>query len=232
MIVTGSLLALIAVGAVVVGGYGLWLHTTQRSDGYVMTSGERFATGSYALATRTLHIGSGVPGFLYGRDWLGDVRIRGASADATLPLFIGIARKEDVDRYLAGVAHGRRWSTSVRARWARATGRATASALAAGPRLLLARRGFWVASVAGRGAEALTWSVRQGHWAVVVMRPDGSRGVSADLAAGAKLPALLWASIAVLAFGLLTLSAAAALVYFGVRPRPGPTPSVAGRTDG
>jgi hypothetical protein len=30
------------------------------------------------------------------------------------------------------------------------------------------------------------------------MRPDGSRGVSADLAAGAKLPALLWASIVLL----------------------------------
>ena len=87
------------------GAYGLWLHTTQRSDSYLMTSSERFSTGSYALATRTLHISSDVPSFLYGRDWLGDVRIRGESADPTRPLFIGIARKADVDRYLAGVAH-------------------------------------------------------------------------------------------------------------------------------
>ena len=37
------------------------------------------------------------------------------------------------------------------------------------------RASFWVASVAGRGSQALTWSVKQGRWAVVVMRPDGSR---------------------------------------------------------
>jgi hypothetical protein len=35
MIVAGSLLALIAVAVIVGGAYGLWLHTTQRSDGYV-----------------------------------------------------------------------------------------------------------------------------------------------------------------------------------------------------
>ena len=105
MIVAGSLLALIAVGALVLGAYGLWLHTTQRSDGYLMTSSERFSTGTYALATRSLDASSDVPSFLYGGDWLGDVRIRGESANPARPLFIGIAPEADVDRYLAGVAH-------------------------------------------------------------------------------------------------------------------------------
>ena len=224
MIVTGSLLALIAAAAVVVGAYGLWLHTTQRSDGYVMTSSERFATGGYALATRTLHMGADVPGFLYGRDWLGDVRIRGESADPTLPLFIGIARKDDVDRYLAGVAHtevvdvsANPFGTSYRPRYRERPG--------GKPATPPGQARFWVASVAGRGAEALTWSVKQGHWAVVVMRPDGSRGVSADLAAGAKLPALLWASISLLVFGMLTLAGAAALIYFGTREPRAPVPT-------
>jgi hypothetical protein len=58
------------------------------------------------------------------------------------------------------------------------------------------------------------------------MRPDGSRGVSADLAAGAKLPALLWVSIGLLVFGLLTLGGAVALVYFGARrPRAAAPPT-------
>jgi hypothetical protein len=105
LLVTGSLLALLALAVIVTGAYGIWLHTTQRSGGYVMTSSERFTTGGYALATRTLHISSDVPSFLYGRDWLGDVRVRGESADPARPLFIGIAAKADVDRYLAGVAH-------------------------------------------------------------------------------------------------------------------------------
>ena len=216
MIVVGSLLAFIALGAIASGAYGLWLHTTQRSDGYVMTSSERFATGSYALATRTLHISSDVPSFLYGRDWLGNVRIRGESANPTRPLFIGIARKDDVDRYLAGVAHsevvdvnanpfGTRYRPSYRAR------------PGGKPATSPDRARFWVARVAGRGTQTLTWSVKQGRWAVVVMRPDGSRGVFVDLAAGAKLPALLWASIGLLVFGLLILGGAAALIYLGAR---------------
>jgi hypothetical protein len=62
------------------------------------------------------------------------------------------------------------------------------------------------------------------------MRPDGSRGVSADLAAGAKLPALLWASISVLVLGLLTLGGAAALIYFGAQERRDPAPPSADDT--
>jgi hypothetical protein len=223
MVVAGSLLALIAVAAVVLGAYGLWLHTTQRSDGYVMTSSERFSTGGYALATRTLQISSDVPDVLYGRDWLGDVRIRGESANPGRPLFIGIARKEDVDRYLAGVAHSE--VVDVNANPFGTSYRPTYRAWAGGkPATPPGRERFWVASVDGRGSQALTWSVKQGRWAVVVMRPDGSRGVSADLAAGAKLPALLWASIGLLVLGLLTLGGAAALIYFGVRERRAPAP--------
>lgn len=216
MLVVGGLLALIGLGVFAGGAYGLWLHTTQRSDGYVMTSSERFTTGSYALATRTLHISSDVPSFLYGRDWLGKVRIRGESANPGRPLFIGIARKTDVDRYLAGVAHadvvdvsGSTFGSSYRPSYrARPGGK---------PATPPQRATFWVARAAGRGSQALTWSVKSGRWAVVVMRPDGSRGVSADLAAGAKLPALLWASIGLLVVGMLTLGGAAALIYFGAR---------------
>ena len=86
MIVAGSLVALVALCLIAGGAYGLWLHTTQRSDGYVMTSSERFATGTYALATRTLHISSDVPGFLYGRDWLGDGLVDEPRAAASVPL--------------------------------------------------------------------------------------------------------------------------------------------------
>jgi hypothetical protein len=216
MIIAGSLLALLAVGVAAAGAYGLWLHTTQRSDGYVMTSSERFSTGSYALSTRTLHVSSDVPDFLYGRDWLGDVRIRGESANPTRPLFIGIARKADVDRYLAGVAHAE--VVDVNANPFGTTYRPSYRVRPGGqPAAPPGSARFWVASVAGTGSQALTWSVKQGRWAVVVMRPDGSRGVSADLAAGAKLPALLWTSIVVLSLGLLALAGAGALIYFGAR---------------
>jgi hypothetical protein len=165
----------VELGALAGGAYGLWLHTTQRADGYVMTSSERFTTGGYALATRTLQISSDVPSFLYGRDWLGDVRIRGQSANLNRPLFIGIARKDDVDRYLAGVAHSdvvdvsaAPFGTSYRPSYRGRPG--------GKPATPLERARFWVARVAGRGSQALTWSVKAGRWSIVIMRPDGSRG--------------------------------------------------------
>jgi len=229
MVIAGSLLALLAVGAVVLGAYGLWLHTTQRSDGYVMTSSERFSTSTYALSTRSLDVTSDVPGFVYGKDWLGDVRIRGESADPARPLFIGIARKADVDRYLAGVAHSE--VLDVNAKPFGTTYRPSYRARAGGaPATPPGSARLWVASVAGRGSQALTWSVKQGRWAVVVMRPDGSRGVSADLAAGAKLPALLGASLGLLVLGLLTMGGAAALIYFGAREPRAPAPASAEET--
>lgn len=225
-IVGGSLLALFALGLMACGAYGLWLHTTQRSDGYVMTSSESFSTASYALATRTLDVSSDVPSFLYGRDWLGDVRIRGESANPNRPLFIGIARKEDVDRYLAGVAHSE--VLDVNANPFGTTYRPSYSPQPGGtPAIPPSRATFWVARVSGRGSQSLTWGVEQGRWAVVVMRPDGSRGVSADLAAGAKLPALLWASIGLLVLGILILAGGAALIYFVARERPAPAPPAA-----
>jgi len=215
-IVVGTLVALIALGLLACGAWGLWLYTTQRSDGYVMTSSERFSTGGYALATRTLEISSDVPSFLYGRDWLGDVRIRGASVNPTRPLFIGIARKDEVDRYLAGVAHSD--VTDVNANPFGTTYRPSYRPQPGGkPAIPPDRATFWVARVAGQGKQSLTWSVKHGRWAVVVMRPDGSRAVTADLAAGAKLPALLWASIVVLVLGLLIGGGAGALIYFGAR---------------
>jgi hypothetical protein len=218
-IVGGSLLGLIALGLTACGAYGLWLHTTQRSDGYLMTSSERFSTASYALATKTLHISSDVPSFLYGRDWLGDVRIRGQSVNPNSPLFIGIARKDEVDRYLADVAHSE--VVDVNANPFGTTYRPSYRPQPGGkPATPPNRATFWVARVAGRGSQSLTWSVKQGRWAVVVMRPNGSRGISADLAAGAKLSALLWASIGLLVLGILILGSAAALIYFGARERP------------
>jgi hypothetical protein len=204
------------------GAYGLWLDTSQRSDGYVMTSSQRFSTGGYALATRTLQISSDVPSFLYGRDWLGDVRIRGNSANPNRTLFIGIAHKDDVDRYLAGVAHsevvdvnGNPFGTTYRPSYRLVPG--------GKPAIPPTRASFWVARTSGAGTQSLTWSVKQGRWAVVVMRPDGSRAVLADLAAGAKLPALLWVSIVVLVLGILILGGGVALIYFvGGREPPAP----------
>jgi hypothetical protein len=181
-----------------------------------MTSSERFATGSFALASRSLHIGSEVPNFVYGKDWLGTVRVRGESADPRRPLFIGIGRLRDVDAYLARVAHADvvdiqsgpflRFRASYRPRPG-----------GGAPALAPVRARFWAAMASGSGTQTLSRRVKSGTWSVVVMRPDGTRGVAADLAVGAKLPALLWVSLGLLLFGLIILAGGVALIYFGAR---------------
>ncbi|HEY2600623.1 MAG TPA: hypothetical protein VGI67_03630 [Thermoleophilaceae bacterium] len=221
MIVVGSLLALVGLAVAAGGGLGLFETTQRDSDGYLMTSKERFATGSYALATRSLEISGDVPSFVYGESWLGTVRVRGQSANPSRPLFIGIARRRNVDTYLARVAHSDVvdvQSDPFKASYAPRPG--------GQPAVPPVRARFWVAQASGSGTQTLSWHVKSGTWSVVVMRPDGSRGVAADVGVGAKLPALVWVSLGLLLVGLALLASAVTLIYFGARqpPTSRPTP--------
>jgi hypothetical protein len=209
ILVVATLLALIGLALAAAGGFGLWATTQRDSDGYLMTSSERFATGTYALATRSLEINTDVPSFLYGESWLGTVRVKGESANPSRPIFIGIAPRRDVEAYFARVAHAD--VVDVESDPFRATYRPVPGGP---PRVPPVRARFWAASVSGPGTQNLNWHVKSGTWSVVVMRPDGSRGVVADVGVGAKAPALVWVSLGALVLGLILLGGGAALIYF------------------
>lgn len=216
--VAASLVGLLALLLGAAGGAGLWARYGASDHGWITSGTHRYAASGRAIVSGSLDA-DGIPNWLVAK-----ARIT-ASSDNGRPLFVGVARSADVDRYLAGVAHSE--VVDVNANPFGTTYRPSYRERPGGkPATPPDRATFWVASVAGQGSEALTWSVKRGRWAVVVMRPDGSRGVSADLAAGAKLPALLWASIVVFVVGLLILGGAAALIYFGARERHGPAPPV------
>ena len=70
----------------------------------------------------------------------------------------------------------------------------------------------------GAGPQSLTWEAEDGDWSVVVMNADGSRGVQADINAGAKLPFLSEVGWSALGSGTLLLLTAVALLVLGVRP--------------
>ena len=109
-------------------------------------------------------------------DWWADrdiatVRIRAASATAQ-PIFIGIARDADVERYLTGVPprrdHRRRLRPVPRD-VPRPRRRRHRDRDAAGR-----RSGSGSRAATGIGTRTVTWHLRPGHWAVVVMNADGS----------------------------------------------------------
>ena len=97
LLVFGSIVVLIALAFLAGGGVGLWSLGERDSSGYFTTATHELSSSSYAIASESLDVDGDVPG------WFGDrfatARIEASSAQ---PVFIGIARASDVERYLAG----------------------------------------------------------------------------------------------------------------------------------
>ena len=205
-IVFGSLAMLIAVALLAGGGATLVVDATQRDDdGYLMTPTETLSTGTHALVSQTVRTELDGPDVAYWADLLGTVKLR---SESDSPVFVGIGPAAAVDRYLAGVPRERVDELDEQ--------RGTVfggSATPAAP----AQQDFWVATSQGAGEQTLRWNVEDGNWRVVVMNADASRGVRADISAGARLPDLNWLGLGLLGAGAVLLAGGVALLYAGVR---------------
>ena len=82
----------------------LWGNAQKDHDGYLSTGTDRFHTRTAAIATDNLDVETGGASDLLGHDLFGKVRVR-AESHTGKPVFVGIARTADVDRYLRGTAH-------------------------------------------------------------------------------------------------------------------------------
>jgi hypothetical protein len=217
LIVVGVVTAIMALGLLVAGGTLGWAYFANRDDdGYFMTRHQELATPTYALVSDNLDIDDSTPGWLLHR--VGKVRI--AADPAGRKTFVGIARANDVERYLGGVPHARivdldfdpfRWKTELQ----------TGSRAPAGPP---SRRQFWAASGSGTAPFDVDWDVESGDWVAVAMNDDASRGVDVSVAAGAKAP-VLPVAIGLVVVGLLL--GVAAFVFFRLSGRQAP-PAAAG----
>lgn len=212
-LVLGSVSALIGLGLLAAGGVVGWAEATQRDDaGYFTTSTQRFHTRTAAITTRDIDLGTPGPDDWWSDRNLATVRIRAASATAR-PIFLGIARDADVERYLAGVPHDEISDVDydpfhATYRVHDAGGRATATP-PVGQRI-------WVRRTTGLGTQSLTWKLRPGHWAIVMMNADGTAPVAADVDLGVKLRYLVPIAIGLGAGGLVLLLIGAGLIVGGV----------------
>jgi hypothetical protein len=199
-IVTGATVGVIGLLLVAAGIAGIV--TRASSDGgYVSTGTHPYASNGRAIVTDAMHVGA-FPDWLVAR-----LRVR-ASSDK--PLFVGIGRRADVDRYLAGVAHSTIEDVSY-GPFDFSYSAQRGSAIPARP----AAQRFWAASSSGAGRQTVSWKVRSGSWRVVVMNADGSRGVATEAKVGATLHGALAVVIAAFVLGLALLAGAAALVTRG-----------------
>jgi hypothetical protein len=209
-LVIGALLVLVSLALLGSGGTGLWADLTQREAGYVTTGVHEFSTSGSALATEPTHLGSAGVGWLYSPSLLGKVRIRVTPLSAGTPLFVGIGRSPDVDRFLAGVNH-----TAISDFF----GNKVEAIGGGSPRSDPATQNFWVASSIGAGVRTLVWKAHTGSWTVVVMRADSRPGIAVRADLGARVPALLWVAVGLLIAGAIFIAGGGLLIAGAIRGR-------------
>ena len=211
-VVVGAFLVLVALILLGAGGTGVWADLTQRDAGYVTTGVHEFSTSGSALATEPTRLGSPGVGWLYSPSLLGKVRIRITPASAGPPLFVGIGRSSDVDRYLGGVQHtvvSDFFGDKVQYIGGRR------------PRSSPGTQHFWVASSTGLGPRTLKWDPHSGSWTVVVMNADARPGIGVRADLGARMPAVLWIAIGLLIAGAVFLAGGGLLIAGAIRGRAG-----------
>jgi hypothetical protein len=216
LVIGGAFAALFASLLLFLGGLSLWGDSQKDERGYVMTDTERFEAGTRALASENLDVN------LDGAEWLLDETDLGrvtldVDSRSDKPVFVGIARTGEVSDYLRGVAHtevsdidyGGPFTDDFDAAYhdLKGSGRPTPPA----------KSDIWVASEQGPGRQTLDWDVKDGDWSVVVMNADGSRGVDADISAGAKVPFLQELGWILAGTGGVALVIGVGLMVLGIR---------------
>jgi hypothetical protein len=208
-LVAGCVLLLPALGMLLGGGALALAYATQRNDdGYFDVRIERLETITVAITGEDLDFAAD-PG---SPDWLIDaidldVQLRATSLDDRREIFIGIARQEDLDRYLAGVAHDRVTDLDDGAVYERIEGGDEVG--------VPVDQDFWVASATGAGTREITWEAASGRWGAVLMNADGSSGVSATMDVGARSAIILPLAIGLVVVGGLLTAGAVVLIVVG-----------------
>ena len=208
-VIVASLAVLAGIAAVAGGGTALVFDQTQRdANGYLMTGSSAYSTNTYALVSDSYRTGASGDLFV-ARDMLGTVRIR---THGEQPLFVGIGSATAVDAYLSGV----RREVATRFDAGHSDFRLHEGGAPAVPP---SAKHIWAAQSLGDGTQTLSWSPQNGDWRIVVMNENGSAGIHADLAVGARFPHLLAIGLGVLGGGALLLLLGGVGVYAAVRVR-------------
>ncbi len=190
-----------AVVLALAGTVALAANALRDGSGYFNWPTETFTSGGYAIEMKTVDI-SKAPQWALNA---GVERVR-VQAHSDRPIFVGVARTADLDRYLRGTGHDDVSGLSYhpfQVDYDHTSGHA--------PNRLPANETFWVKSTSGTGNVALDWKPRPGSWRAVVMNADDSPGITADLKFGVRTSLLWWLGAGLVGAAVLVAAAAAAL---------------------
>ncbi len=230
LLILGSFAAIIGL-AVLAGGAALAAFSGMRSDdgGFFTTPRTTLSVDSYAVTSPRLDVA--------GEVWIpanlafdvATFRLEATSTDPREDVFVGIAPRADVDRYLASVHHHEVQDLEYRP--FRVEYRDVAGTQAPEPP---DTQTFWAESASGGGTQAITWGPQGGEWSIVVMNADATSGVDAEMTAGFRTDVVWPIAIGLLVAGgllflvglALLIPGAVALARRGSAPsQPGPAPA-------
>ena len=212
MLIVGILFSMLGIG-LLFGGIGAsWVNSLQDDGGYLTSPSERFDVDSAAIisAGPDNMRDDAYPGPL-PLD-VGSIRIWAESANPGKEIFVGIAPRSDVDRYLSGANYSELLDVSFRPFHVeyRETQGTQQPPLPSG-------QDFWVASASGAGEQELDWNIQSGNWSVVVMNADASADIRADLKAGFRSQLFGPIAAGLLAAGAILLVVGVPLLIFGAQ---------------
>ncbi|OYO03059.1 hypothetical protein CGZ95_04510 [Enemella evansiae] len=191
MVVGAVLFTLIGLPFTVVGAI--------QGNDYFAVPDASLSTDSAAMVTREIDVEGRRPTDPQNDPGdLSRVRIQVRPADPNRPVFVGIGRRADVERYLRGVAYDEMATFTtdpLRVTWQRHPGGAAASPPAA--------QSFWAATskVVAPGVVELEWDKSLGEWMAVAMNADGSPGLVVSANIG-----LRWGFLLPVGIGCLVLA--------------------------
>jgi hypothetical protein len=195
-------LALLLGGIAVLAAY-----LFDRDDGYFNSDRRQLESATYAITSEEIDLR------IDEIDWapdeiLGEVRVR---VEGQEPVFVGIGRDSDVDRYLGDVARDELIDfDGDEPEFERHGG--------GSPGTPPGEQGFWVAESEGSVEQTLTWDAEFGRWTVVVMNADAVLGIDVEADAGVKLDWAIWAGLGMFVVGLLmSVGAVAVILLIGRR---------------
>lgn len=207
LLAAGVILALIGLAPLAGGIAAASLHSQQASDGFLRSPSTSLSTGGYALTSPVLTVETDVteiPAALLS------LQARVAQTGGADGIFIGLGPRDQVERYLDGVARSEvtavRYSPDVVGYRNIAGDRAPSEPES---------EDFWIVSDAGPDRAQIETPAGGGEWMLVVMNRDAEPNVEVEAQVGVRSAVLLPVAMALLLFGALFFIVGATMLVFG-----------------
>jgi hypothetical protein len=206
LLILGMVFTALSIGPLVGGTALAAADARQARDGFLYSRTAHLITNSYALTSPTVNIESELPQIPAD---IATVKIR-VVPQGSGDVFVGLASRNDLDRYLNGVNHTE--VTDIGAAANVVEYRDVPGTRTPGPPGV---RQFWAVSDAGPGARQIVTNLRSGDWVLVVMNANAARTVDVNVQAGFRSQLFAPLATGLIVLGAVLLLIGVPLLIFG-----------------